>query len=84
VLNLAPYLQYKGHRNFGIPPIAAQIRSVEYWSLNMRSCNSIVYMRVHSSYRVNCMICAVFGTMVAVERALNCRDISNSSADTCS
>jgi hypothetical protein len=43
-LYLAPRLQYSAYLIVDISPIAAQIRSVEYWSLHMRNCNCIVYL----------------------------------------
>jgi hypothetical protein len=63
---LSPYLQYNAHWIVDIPTMAAQIRSVEYWSLNMRSCWYLVYVRDHSSHSVNWTICAVFDTKFAV------------------
>jgi hypothetical protein len=41
-LYLAQNLQYNTHANISISPTAAQIRSVEYSGLNMRSCKYIV------------------------------------------
>jgi hypothetical protein len=81
---LAPRLQYKAHWIVDISPILAELRFVEYWSLNMRKSNYIVCTRDHSSHRVNCLVCAIYGTTFAVWSALNCRDISDSSADTSS
>jgi RNase P protein component len=56
---LAPRLEYNAHWIVDISPIAAQIRTVEYWSLNMQSCNYIVYLRDTSSHCVNWRLCAV-------------------------
>jgi hypothetical protein len=60
---LAPSLQYKAHRIVEISPISAQTRSVEYWCLNMRKCNYIVYGRDNTPDSVSWRISAVFGTM---------------------
>jgi hypothetical protein len=49
-LYLAQNLQYNTHANIGISPRAAQVRSVEYSGLNMRSCKYIVYVRHHCSH----------------------------------
>jgi hypothetical protein len=46
--------------------IAAQLPSVEYWSLNMRSCKYYVYGRDRSTHNVNWRMCAVFLTKFAV------------------
>jgi hypothetical protein len=48
----------------------------------MRSCKYIVYVRDYCSHSENWRMCAVFGTKFVVQHALNCRDISNGSADT--
>jgi hypothetical protein len=61
-LYMAPNFQYSAPRNVQLSPIAAQIRWVEYWSLNRRSCNYIVYVGDHSPHSVNWTICAVFGS----------------------
>jgi hypothetical protein len=81
-LYMAPNLQYNAHQYVGISPKAAQVYLDEYWSMNMRSCNYIVYVREHSSHSLNWTMCAIFGTNFAGRSALNCRNILDSSADT--
>jgi hypothetical protein len=61
--------------------MAAQILSVEYCGLTMRTSIYSVYGREHSSHRVNWTMCAAFDTKFAVSRASTCPIISNSGAD---
>jgi hypothetical protein len=63
---VAPSLQYNARWIVDIGPTAAEIRSVEYWSLIMRSCKYIAYVRDHSSNSVKWRMCPVFGTLFAV------------------
>jgi hypothetical protein len=76
---LAPRWQYNPHWIVDISPIASQIRSVEYWILNMRSCKCIVYVRHHSSHCVNWRLCAVLATRLQYN-ALCIVDISPKAA----
>jgi hypothetical protein len=65
-LYLAPSLHYNAHWVVEMSPIGAQIRSVEYWSLNMRSSNYIVYGLDHSTHSVNWRVCAIYATKFAL------------------
>jgi hypothetical protein len=56
---LAPSLQCRAHWIGDISQLAAQIRSFEYWSLNMWNSIYIVYVRDHSSHCVNWRLYAV-------------------------
>jgi hypothetical protein len=80
-LYLAPSLQYNAHWLVYTYPTAKEVRSAEYCSLNMRSCNYKVYVWDYSSDSANWRMCAIFGTNFAVWSALNWRGISNGSSD---
>jgi hypothetical protein len=61
----------------GISPIAAEIRLVEYLSLNMQSFNYKRFGRNQGWHRENRLIGAVFGIKFGIERASNRRHIFN-------
>jgi hypothetical protein len=81
-LYLIANVVYNTHRFVDNPPIAEEIHSIEYWSLNVNKCKYIGYDRGKRWHSVNQKLCSVFGNKCEVLRSLNCRHINNIDGDT--
>jgi hypothetical protein len=55
---------------------------IEYLRLNLQNCNYVGFDRAYTWYSAIQLMCAVLGCKCGVERAWNCRYVSNWKADT--